>query len=80
MPRLRAAWHHPHPAAMTAEISLAVVEQAEDEERGGTGKGKRERGYLRKKADGGNRAARTGCRADSERTGYTGRNMSAPPF
>lgn len=25
--------HHPHPAAMTAEISLAVVEQAEDEER-----------------------------------------------
>ena len=39
--------------------------------KGGTGKGKRERGYLRKKADGGNRAARTGCRADSERAGYT---------
>lgn len=42
--------HHPHPAAMTAEISLAVVEQAEDEERAGAGKGKRERGHLRKKA------------------------------
>lgn len=39
--------------------------------KGGTGKGKRERGHLRKKADGGNRAARTGCRADSERAGYT---------